>query len=726
METKAYLFKNITSLTMPVPGIISKMVAIGDSGQNILDAIKNWPGDISNSFELKHNIPESVIEFETDIFQQESSKLIKEFTERQDSLEAFRKEFENLSKRPVEDPFVPVALRDASRIKNSVALLLTVLWNDKISGLVNEIPEEKYPVLEVRIGKLLSNEAIALCSSLISLDEASTHKLACRELANELRKREIFDGFYSDVVSHPTALFQKLRINDAVLYKEQTMYLTMDMLDSLMDFTIEARKYWNKIAEKKLYNELDIAALKEWGIIKSPGIIGALGLVAEEAEDEDPISKMENAYNELYNIKDEILKSIKITREIGYVGFDIWLSDGWPPAAGVSPEDRSLWVAQCAIEDLALPIEEANSYGHIFPILLGFIIKYINTPDNAIFRGVSTPVHPIPEHLFATYAVETLASAIMPHAVSDYISDRTEFKIKSIYGGISIKLLQAYDPVDIDEHEWSRKNNIFDLPQSLQIYNDLLNKPSVFEDQVNKLRRWRDELEQNNYRTSLAGSDLVIDDYYHFNRSRAYLEKNRSSFDLISSKIEKIRINLSNVEVINNIRRVFDSMRDKLNSDYLNLGYVKIPFDTRVISVLASAGEFVNEGKPVATAIDRFRCNAKAFIVHDELSESKLVPMSVWKIELNGKSEVGTNVFFSCIIKKLEPIQGGSWQIEMEIFASINIVVEGISNLQPVLPLSSRFLSPVVSGITEDLLNEVEEMIPNYGVADVKFVEQIF
>ncbi|WP_295793952.1 hypothetical protein [Mucilaginibacter sp.] len=726
MKIEALLHKGISSLTMPVSGTITKMADIGDIGRNSLDGVKNRSENLSDGYYLEYDASTNVIEFQTNVFSEEVRKLSEEFNTRYDALFAFRKDFDSLSLQAVEDPFLPAKFKDSARINNSIALLLSILWNNQISSLANDIPEETYPVLEKRISALLSETTIAFCSALISLDKGSTRLLACKEIANEIRRRELFNGLYSDEVSHPTALFQKIRINDPVFYQEQIIYVDYESINSLMYYPSKIKEYWENIALKKLYNEDDIAALKAWGVIQNKKADLA-GLLPAAEDIPTPFTKLENAYDELYDVRIQIDNAIKATKEIGNVGFNVWLSGGWPATTEVLPEERSLWVAKCAVANLGLPAEEANKYGSCFDGLLGFIIKYITTPNKAIpiAKNHDQDGKLVP-HLFFAGDIEGLLTFIIPHAASDYISAVMEFKIKSIFGGTTVKLLQAYTSADLQNNPFDQRGNISDLPQGIQIYNDLLVNPRLYEDQINNLRIWRDNFEQNNVRTSIPNDDVVIDDYYRFNKSRSYLEKNRKSFDSIFSKIDKIRIALTTVDAINNVQKIFDSLTAKLNSDYINLGYLKIPLDSKVVSRIVSIGEFVTEGKPIATIIDRFRCDAQAFITQEDMSDLPVLPMSVWKVAINGVKTIGDNIFFSCIVKRVEPVEGKSWKIDLEMIASVNFSVEGILNFQEFLPLSSRFLNPVIVGISEDILIQAEQAIPNQQLATIEFLEKIF
>jgi hypothetical protein len=346
----------------------------------------------------------------------------------------------------------------------------------------------------------------------------------------------------------------------------------------------------------------------------------------------------------------------------------------------------------------------ATAHAITWERLRGFLLKYFlldvhATASDISVAGVSAA---------GSESLNDLIShVIVPQAANHLVATQMEFTMQHVYGGTKFRLATLAPPASPQDRLIGRY-----LPRGVEIKNALLKDPRGYDEHMRDLRAWREEFEVAFTRRRTNDPDFIVEQY-------------RRSWDAISADAEQIRGALLNVERIHDIQKVLDAMLNRLDSETIGSGGIDVPFDTRVVSVFASAGEHLAEGRPVMSVQERFRCKARAFVTSQEVSDLRLIPMSVWKVELNEQAEAAPSVSYVCIVGSIEPEKADLWVINMELLAVIQPSVEGVSNLPEVLPLSNRYLDPVVPGITEDVLNAVEQTFPICGTGTVLFVERL-
>lgn len=583
--------------------------------------------------------------------------------------------------------------------------MVTLLWNEKVAELPNKIPDEDFPILENRITDCLDGSAILLCASLLGFSVADTSQLASVALAQEIRKREgvpELEGLRRYEVENPSSPMQTLKINDPTLYSEQIVISSLEDFDeAYTKFDQLARSYWKSVGDKKLYTLRDIASLKKWKVIKEARLRTELPptlLLIGGKQVISPLQKLDKALAEWLSTKLKFSQHYEMAFEIGRMGTDLSIRGLWPPFDVVAVDKRGEWLARIAAKTLNLPPEFGEAYNLTWKKLDDFLLKYL-------LLDFQSPTGILPESGNTEVSVAIAQTAVLP-SVNHLIFTQFEFSMNEVYGGTKLRFNSTSFPeIDIDTDSYRRTL----ISEGVRIKNEILRNPRIYDNHLKKLRTWRDTFERS-FIQLRKNDPQHIRNFY------------RQHWDAISAEAEEIRSALANVERINEIQKILDSILKRIGSESTSAGKIAVPFDVRIDSVLVSEGEYLSEGSPVLTTTERFRCKARAFITAEKALSLNLMPMSVWKIAIDGIDSIGAKISFACIVERIEPQKQDTWVIDANIVAIVSLDSVEVSNLPTVLPLSTRYLDPVVPEISEDSLIEAERHLAIKRAVAIEFI----
>jgi len=736
MNILVSLYRESALLSMPVSGTITRLPVEGVVSFARVDSIRNWPSSGYGPYLIDEGESPTNIQFETVSFTKEVTRLSEDLEERQRTLRDFRNSFGTpLSTQAVDDPFSQEIMWDATpRILQAEELLLSLLWDNNIGDLANNVPSHHFPALEDRI--TINPATLRFCSSLLSLATLDTENLAKMVLAKELRRREGVppeEGLRKYHVLHPTALFQILTINDPILYGEQQVTSTVGEFEELYsDYERLATDYWESLKAKKLYMRQDIQALIAWfKIEQEEPHIAARGLdipelrpVHDPWKDCDPLEKLRLGRQEWIATQQKIRENIEILEKIGLIGFEYNLQ-GWPGGLIGLPKDaQSFYVAQNAIRELGYYDVDESDYDDAAEIpgvtaakaaIAAALVEGHRDSWNRIYEYIQMLLSlemPSPLTVPAPSRIEAairFSKAIMPYVATYVVATQMEFAMPNVFGGTKFRL-NAPATIDVVE------SSIFESALSgANITRRILKDPSALDARITDLQGLSTDVEAK----ALA---MTFPKDYSLEKG---LAKVRAMIGGYFHEAERIRGVVANVERINQITQLIKAMLVRLNSRAFGSGTIDIPLDQRVVSVFASIGEHLLEGQPVVSVQKRFSVKGRSFLNSDQVAELNIRQWSAWKVKVKGVSEPAAGIILACLIRTIEPLESDLWGIDLDIFAAVTDRPAGVINLPKVLPLSTRYMAPALVGLTPDVLARVDDFFKQFSQESVEFLEQL-
>lgn len=590
-----------------------------------------------------------------------------------------------LSARAVEDPFQPAdsqprrMARELAARSQLAALFLTdeIETQLKADALASAEP---FPVLESLAAQRLPLAHLQFAAALTGFTINEVRTMAKEVVADGVRVRA---GVPKLVVGNFSAPSQMVRINDPRLYQSHEVAVGKDTIISLLsDYIEKARAYWTALETNKLYNSDDIDVLK-----KSRVIVGAIAAPIAATPLKRVDIDVETVAASLTRLQEDVDMATNIASKAA-----TFMLKGWPPAVGsMGVEEKSVWLAQSAASELGF--SAARAQGHFLTYSRLLLWPVFNLVGAEATRQALS---------FDDY-VQLVRSRIVPLAV-EFIQHQWEIRFKNVCGGIDCRL---------GGHEWFRQRQDppdLDLSRSIQLVNRLQQNPRSLDTILDELRRWRRESENNLARASTSETlSRLLSDLW---------ESAQVQTDLV-------RAALSEVAAINDLDRAIDAMLNRLGDSWLKPG-IPLPTDTRVTALYSSVGEFVESGRPVLTAVDRFRRIARVYLSTGELEAlAGLEARTAWKIAINGTSSIMNAVEILALIDRVEP-ERGQWVLELDVFLALDVavVVGSVPNAPAFVPYSSRYFG-LNEALSQAGLPEAGEAVFKNRTASIELLKRV-
>lgn len=715
MKFKATFYNNAIVIKMPCNGIIRQLPNVEDKINFYVDNLIKWKGENSNFYKIQKNENSNSIKFETKYFNDEIEKTFKELDLRREYVENYKKKFENISLYPQFDPTMyQIGKNDDKRIEQLKEIFLEILWDDNLINLASETIEEPFPILEYRIEKVLNLEKVNLCSKLFTIEKSAIITIACEIFAVKIRETQtdlINLNFRNYELQNPSVKFQKININDLILYKKHTISDTFENFeDSFLTYYNLSLHYWECIGEKKLFNIKDYKCLREWGILSNTIDI-ITGKTTKDlvvnSKFPSPLAKLEVAKEEFLKIKERFKIDKLIILKISQIGLVNWYDSSFPsfnPINGPLNEQINRWVATQAIEliNAETDLNLGNEYieGHL---LTWDRIKELCIKFLMIDFTSGDPI----ELADQNSRLDFIYNEIAPQAVNIFISDNLEYRFKHIYGGGVIRL--TYFNYE-DRNERELHDELLNLNRDTTIFQNIINEsfinPYILDVKLSELSKaYPKNLLYHYSRTTQLGAKVTkFDKYWLYD----LFNDNRSQ---VLDKLNEYYFVLQNVAQIKTLNQFYVGIINKLNSENYNEGNISLSIDSKVISVYAKKNEYLEENSPIVLLKQRFRKTFKIFLAHNNVSYN-LYPNSIWAVNNFLDIDLPNGILCFIHILKIEPQSSDYMVIDGEFFTSIDSDLLPLNSLSKLIPVSSRFLNlEILPFITEEFLDRLEESI---------------
>ncbi|PXX46973.1 hypothetical protein [Undibacterium pigrum] len=705
------VFPKFTSVSLPVSGVILTIPEQDTFVPQARDEVTDWASYSASYYTMRTaaNAVRVLIQSETLI--SERNQLLRELSERMESATKFRQSLgANPSNSPIEDPFLPAPPfpRTQERVVDARLALSSLLHDVAVADLKTQAAPALPVALESRLS--IPVEKVNFCSALLNLDVRATQRLACEGIATQIRHdAEIF----VPEIEHPACPFQRIRLNDPVLYAGHQITSTKEEFEQfLARFEDAARTYWGGLEVAQLWNQNDIDALISWGVILPEKIRGRLDNDGPDIE----LAEVRLSWRERVDLISKQWKEVaerisqhqKMLQSIG-ANFLSYFTNGWPTTAPVNAEDRGIWIAQEAAKalygDMSFAQGLETSLSKLGPIILNYL--YLEaSKENELGPPVDIKVR-----------LKTSTMAVVTYAVSELMATQFEYRIGELggirfqFGKQSLPKLSQRDFDILDRLEPGSLPNGRDLGVPVTFQREALRNPRALDTRTQDIEQWRMDFEDFLSPVQLKDAPL-----------RLY----RRIYEQVAQEVGLIRAGAENIAKINDLQSAVEAINGRLGVNSESDPGVTLPGDNRVIAVHVSSGEFIGSGRPVLTLREAFRVDAKVFIDIDSYSSITMPPLTVWLVSINGIAQIETKVQFAAVIGTAQTQDDKTLLVDTEIFAVINSMPTGIPNLPEFLPLSSRFLEAAYTGVTQDILDRTEFLLTSIrGKASLELLRRI-